>query len=137
MAIPLLERAIPRACEAGVAGRVAVVIPLRTAPRVALPPVRLTRRGRLALTLAGVACGLAVTGLAQASAAATDSNPAPGPAAWVVVGPGDTLWEIALRADPHADPRITVARVVALNDLAGAQIRPGQRLRLPAGEANR
>lgn len=111
-----------------------VVIPLRRASEV-IPErrVRLTRRGRLTLTLTTAGCILAITGLAWSSSSATTAPPVPAPAASVVVAPGDTLWDLALRADPHADPRATVARIVELNDLAGGHIRPGQELQVPAG----
>jgi LysM repeat protein len=51
--------------------------------------------------------------------------------ATVVVGPGDTLWDIARQAAPGVDPRVTVARIVELNALDGSVIRQGQELLLP------
>jgi hypothetical protein len=50
----------------------------------------------------------------------------------VEVGRHDTLWDIASRGRPEADPRITVRRIIDLNGLPGAIIQPGQRLKLPA-----
>jgi LysM repeat protein len=49
-----------------------------------------------------------------------------------VVQPGDTLWVIARRAVPDADPRITVQRIVDLNGLTGTAVVPGQQLALPS-----
>jgi LysM repeat protein len=49
----------------------------------------------------------------------------------VVVQPGDTLWAIATRSSPGADPRQTVQRIVDLNGLRGTSVVPGQQLRLP------
>jgi nucleoid-associated protein YgaU len=46
------------------------------------------------------------------------------------VQPGDTLWSIAL-AHVGGDPREAVWRIQELNDLEGATIVPGQRLRVP------
>ncbi len=46
--------------------------------------------------------------------------------------PGETLWQIAQRAAPTADPRVTVARIVELNALPGASVRAGQELLLPS-----
>lgn len=46
----------------------------------------------------------------------------------VVVAPGDTLWSIAVRTAPEADPRQTVDEIMALNHLATSWIAPGQRL---------
>lgn len=114
----------------------AVIIPLRRlTPAPAERPLRLTRRGRLALSLAALACVLTVAGVAyssggETSAASTRSRSSP---ATAVVRPGDTLWQIARQADPQADPRVTVDRIIELNGLAGAPLRPGQRLLLPAG----
>lgn len=46
-----------------------------------------------------------------------------------IVQPGDTLWSIALRLDPGADPRVVVAELEAQ---AGSDtLRAGQRLHLP------
>jgi Tfp pilus assembly protein FimV len=49
-----------------------------------------------------------------------------------VVQAGDTLWGIAANlARPRKDPRAVVDRLVALNQISGAVIVPGQRLTLP------
>ncbi|MFC5748165.1 LysM peptidoglycan-binding domain-containing protein [Actinomadura rugatobispora] len=50
----------------------------------------------------------------------------------VVVGPGETLWDIAVRDDPEGDPRITVRRIADLNGLPDSIVQPGQQLRMPA-----
>ncbi|WP_169807890.1 LysM peptidoglycan-binding domain-containing protein [Actinomadura hibisca] len=49
-----------------------------------------------------------------------------------MVEPGQTLWEIAVRASGDGDPRLTVQRIIDLNGLSGPVVQPGQRLRLPA-----
>ena len=52
---------------------------------------------------------------------------------WTVVRPGDTLWEIAQRADPTSDPREMLVR---LRDANGDEVEnpvAGQRVRLPPG----
>jgi nucleoid-associated protein YgaU len=46
------------------------------------------------------------------------------------VRPGDTLWSIAA-AYYRGDPRQAVWRLRRENDLGGAELRPGQVLRLP------
>ncbi|HEY6317129.1 MAG TPA: LysM domain-containing protein [Acidimicrobiia bacterium] len=48
----------------------------------------------------------------------------------IVVRPGDTLWAIAERIDPGADPRPVVDELVTLN--GSAQLQPGETLRAPA-----
>jgi LysM repeat protein len=49
-----------------------------------------------------------------------------------VVQPGETLWVIAERLDPQTDPRETVARIVAMNDLPSSSVEAGQELQIPA-----
>ncbi|WP_165950466.1 LysM peptidoglycan-binding domain-containing protein [Actinomadura sp. GC306] len=51
----------------------------------------------------------------------------------VVVKPGETVWEIAVDADPDDDPQLVVQRILDLNGMGGdPTVRPGQQLRLPA-----
>ncbi|WP_245974001.1 LysM peptidoglycan-binding domain-containing protein [Thermomonospora umbrina] len=49
----------------------------------------------------------------------------------VVVGRGETLWEIASRLRPRDDPRRVVGEIGELNGLRGSIVQPGQRLRVP------
>jgi LysM repeat protein len=49
-----------------------------------------------------------------------------------VVQPGETLWSIAQRLDPNTDPRETVARIVAMNDLPSSAVAVGQEIFVPA-----
>lgn len=67
-----------------------------------------------------------------ALAGAGGSQGKPGAGESVVVGPGETLWEIAAGLDAEGDPRVMVQRIIDLNGLGGAVVQPGQRLRLPA-----
>jgi len=92
--------------------------------------LRLTRRGRLTLTVAAMlAC---VVGLLMMASAAF-GGPEPLPSRHVVVHSGDTLWSIARAAAPEADPRATIEALRDINGLAGdAPLVPGQRLTLPA-----
>lgn len=54
--------------------------------------------------------------------------------AYVVVAPGDTLWDIAAsRAPRGADLRYAVYQLREHNQLASANLRVGQRLSLPPG----
>jgi LysM repeat protein len=69
-----------------------------------------------------------VVGLAALSAPAPAAPAAPAPAV-VTVHPGDTLWSIAGRVAPGADPRAEVADLQRRNGLSGAALRPGQLLR--------
>lgn len=94
-----------------------------TRPATAL---RLTARGRAVTGLLAVA--LLTGGGLLGPGRATEAGPHGQRAERVVVQSGDTLWSIAVRVAPEADPRQTVARIAAANQLAGATLRPGQTL---------
>jgi nucleoid-associated protein YgaU len=123
---PISPRPLP---ERSAVGRPAA--PARPARSARPARLRLTRRGRVVLVLLpsvlAATCGLvAVAGPlvpAQADPATSRS---------VVVGAGDTLWSIAERLAPHADPRDVVARLETANDLPDATIQAGAPLVLPA-----
>jgi len=108
--------------------------PLRPSSRAARPafrsPVRLTRRGRALLVLLLVSVVLVAFSLGRTSADAGSVTP-PMPTRTAVVQPGETLWSIARRVAPGADPRDTIARLTDLNGLGSAPIVAGQRLVLP------
>ena len=101
------------------------------APGDAEAPVasRLTRRGVVVLTLAVLALGVALVWVARLSA----PQPATGGHAprSVTVVPGDTLWSIATRVAPQADPRAEVAALQQRNHLTTVDLMPGQVLRVP------
>jgi hypothetical protein len=93
--------------------------------------LRLTRRGRLAITLV-VALLLAVVAVVGARAAwATPSVQTPATQT-VTVLPGQTLWEIA-GASAAGDPRDAVIEIRELNGLPDSQVYAGQVLLVPAG----
>jgi predicted Zn-dependent protease len=50
---------------------------------------------------------------------------------FVVVEPGQTLWQIAAQAAPHSDIRDTIARIMELNALPDSVVRPGTRIAVP------
>lgn len=98
------------------------------------PGVRLTRRGRVALVLvvAGALLAAFWFGTWRASLAAAEGA---GPGAayeTVVLREGQTLWGVASRQAPDADPRLMVRRIIELNHLSGAAVQVGQRIRVPA-----
>ncbi len=146
---PLPRTAGPRGHPVGVRACSAV---LRAVPPAAAPPVpqarpsllgedspqlRLTRRGRLVFAV----CAAAVLGLlcfaAVSGARAAGHGAPPGAAgqsmARIAVQPGQTLWSIAVQADPQADPRLVVQRIMTLNGLPGDSVQAGQRLLVPRG----
>jgi LysM repeat protein len=81
-----------------------------------------------------VLVGAAVVGgltLSQNPSVASGEAGAPQSYTYVVAEPGDTLWQIARRAAPGVDPRVTIGRIRDLNALPGVDIRAGQRIALP------
>ncbi len=104
-------------------------------------PVRLTRRGKIvvgalvALAVAGltVLIWFAIAGQAEAAGPAGLGSGAAAAHTMtrVVVRPGDTLWSIAVRADPTADPRAVIQEIIDDNALRGTAIQVGQVLYVP------
>jgi LysM repeat protein len=67
------------------------------------------------------------------NARAERAVPEPAVARIYVVKPGDTVWSIVRRhAQERDDPRPLVDRLIELNRLRDAVIRPGQELVLPS-----
>ncbi len=98
----------------------------------ALPRLRLTRRGRLLALLVLLALISALLlGMARAVGASTRALSTPA-LTTLVVHPGQTLWEIALKVAPADDPRDTVIRLEQLNGMGSAVVRAGQTLLVPA-----
>lgn len=130
-----------------------VVRPAPTSsPRSAGTRLVLTRRGRrtLRLTLLAaattvLAAGLVLLWLAVASVVAPGAVAGDGGqgvrsgaevadvvrTTSVVVGPGDTLWQIARTHAPERDPRSVVDEIVALNSLSSAGVQVGASLLVP------
>jgi LysM repeat protein len=103
-------------------------------------PIRLTRRGRIVVGVLVVISALAaaavvwlvVASQAQASGHVPTGQTAAGHALKrVVVRPGQTLWSIAMSADPTADPRVIVQQIIDENELSGPSIQVGQVLWVP------
>lgn len=100
------------------------VVPQRTG-------LRLTRRGRVLITIAllVVVSALAVVGALRATAA-----PSTPPVGWVevIVQPGDSLWGIASTSqDAGTDPRALMADIRSVNGLASADLAAGERIWVP------
>ncbi|MDP2774258.1 MAG: LysM peptidoglycan-binding domain-containing protein [Nocardioides sp.] len=93
--------------------------------------VRLTRRGRLVMLL--VALGLVLAFgfvLASGSFASRDAG-TPEPTRVVMVGPGDTLWDIAADLAGAGGVRSVMAEIERLNALESGMVVVGQELRVP------
>jgi Tfp pilus assembly protein FimV len=92
-------------------------------------PLRLTRRGRLAVVLLLLA-GFVLAGVTVGRASSRAAG-APKPLPVVTVHPGETLWQIAARVAPHGDRRLLVQQLEELNHLADGRVSAGAQLRLP------
>ncbi len=110
--------------------------PLRD--RVAATPVRLTRRGRIVVSVLVLAvlvvAALLISLLASGGAQATNhGQPRAGYQGMreVVVRPGQTLWSIAVAAEPTADTRLVVQEIMTANALTSANISVGQLIWVP------
>jgi LysM domain-containing protein len=129
-------RAAPAPAASGV--RPAQRSGVRPVPRSA---VRLTRRGRAVVKILVVMAILLVTGLAWLTGAvrvqAAGSGAPPGSVyrhlTAMVVRPGESLWTLAMQAQPNADPRVVVQEIVDVNALHSSTVRAGERLWVPRG----
>ena len=100
---------------------------VRTSPT----PVRLTRRGRLALTLLFVVAITVLVSVFGSTSAATGEKGTPVPTRTVVVEEGDTLWGIAGEVADPGEVREVVHRIQELNALSGSGVAVGQELAVP------
>ncbi len=130
---PTATRRTTRRPTTGQAARPAV----RPAARQAQAgEVRLTRRGRL-LVLAVSLGVLLFSGLALAAGSVATAEPgAPEATKVLVVGSGDTLWDIASEAaalNGTDDVREMVVDIQQLNDLESGMLQAGQSLLVPLG----
>jgi LysM domain len=103
--------------------------------------LRLTRRGRIVVAAIGLVAALAISALAwlavagqaQASSHARPGVPPASGLVRVIVRPGQTLWSIAVHAEPSADPRAVIQEITDLNSLGSPAIHAGQVLWVPRG----
>jgi hypothetical protein len=105
--------------------------------------LRLTRRGRTVVAALAIVAVTAVatamlfwlgaTGGAQAASHRAGPGAAHRGLSQVVVQPGQTLWSIARRAEPAADPRGVVQQIIEVNAMGSPTIQAGQLLWVPRG----
>ena len=95
--------------------------------------VRLTRRGRVVVFALALLVVLAVGFVLASGAVGTGEPGTPEPTRVVVVGSGDTLWEIAAGLADDGDVRAMVAKIQDLNALDSGMLRAGQKLVVPLG----
>jgi hypothetical protein len=99
-----------------------------------MPRLRITQRGRRVLTVI-VALPLVVAAFAFAlnGGMAVATNVASSASlSYVTVGAGQSLWQLAVRIAPSADPREVISDIVRVNQLGGSDVQAGQRLAVPA-----
>jgi hypothetical protein len=102
---------------------------------------RLTRRGRRVLWAAVILLLvavitpllLAVTSGAQASSHGLPPSAVRAGMRQVVVKPGQSLWSVALNAEPKADPRVVIQQIMEFNALGSQVVVPGESLWVPRG----
>ena len=97
-------------------------------------PLRLTRRGRLVVFLAGLLVAVAVAVAFAGVSVATAEKGEPVPTDVIVVGSGATLWDIASARAEDGDVRGMISTIQELNHLEGWLVVAGQRLRVPAAD---
>lgn len=96
--------------------------------------MRLTRRGRIAVvTLALLVLGALAIAFGPSVVATGESGQVPATTV-VTVQPGQTLWEIAIDANPDGDVRQTVDDIMRMNSLPSAGVQQGADLAVPVYE---
>lgn len=95
------------------------------------PGLRLTKRGRVVLFFVAIAAVLLMGVTFGGSTAATDRAGAPVASQTINVKAGQTLWEIAVAANPNGDIRQTVDDIMKLNSLPAAGLQMGREIAVP------
>jgi hypothetical protein len=116
-------------------------MPARRVPARRVRRTRLTRRGRrlvwafAVLLLVAVITPVLLAAASGVQAANHGVPPSTVRAAMrqVVVKPGQSLWSIALNAEPKADPRVVVQQIMEFNALGSQVVVPGESLWVPRG----
>jgi hypothetical protein len=76
---------------------------------------------------------LAVASGAQASSHGLPPSAVRAGMRQVVVKPGQSLWSVALNAEPKADPRVVIQQIMEFNALGSQVVVPGENLWVPRG----
>jgi hypothetical protein len=93
--------------------------------------LRLTRRGRIVLVLTVLLFAL-IAGLTVGHGSSLAAGRSHAVRHTLIVRPGESLWSVAARIAPHQDPRLVVADLESLNNLAGPAVAPGEQLVVPS-----
>lgn len=119
---PPMERAAPQVPPRA---RLTVLPPLQEASR---PRLRITRRGRLLVTLLGLGAVSLVALVLAARLAASQ----PTPERVTVIRSGQTLSQVAGEELPQLPVELAIARIQAANSLNSPELVQGQSLVIPA-----
>lgn len=84
----------------------------------------------MALIAVPLATGAFVS-VVNAGGAAADNSASSTAFHYVTVAQGESLWQIATKVAPSADPRDVIADIVDLNQLATTELQAGQRIAIP------
>lgn len=125
---------VPRQRCAVPGGDRAVVAPARAARPAAARSeceLRLTRRGRVVVTVVLLVAVLAALTLFSGQSAASGERGDATPTVSVVVGDGDTLWDLAGQVGREGDLREVVHEIKRLNALSDSTVFAGQVLMVP------
>jgi LysM repeat protein len=93
--------------------------------------VRLTRRGRLTVLVLALLVVLTIGLVVASGSVATEEPGTPEPTRVVMVGSGDTLWDIAAGVADDGDVRSMIERIERLNALDSGMVVAGQKLSVP------
>ncbi len=107
--------------------------PMASGPRPSQGSVRLTRRGRVVVTLLFLGLLLGAFVIFGDQSVATGEAGAPVPTRTIIVGEGDTLWGIAGEVADEGDIREVVHEIQQLNSLPGPVLEVGQEIAVPIG----
>ena len=107
--------------------------PTRARPQ-AHAQVRLTRRGRLVVFLGALAVVLLLGVFWGAGSVASERPGKAEPTEVVMVGEGETLWDIASQVADDGDTGAMVERIQRMNALDSGMLTAGQKIRVPATE---
>lgn len=96
-------------------------------------PAGLSASGRRFIRQATVVvvATVAAIGFFTGQAATAGSESVKANFTYVTIHAGESLWALAAEVAPEQDPREWIAKVVDLNALTSADLKPGQRIALP------
>ena len=98
---------------------------------VAANGINYARRRAVAAVLFVVVALAVAFNMLQPQSAGASAHSGKANFTYIYVAPGDTLWSIATKYAPQADPQQEIQDIKTLNSLTSSQLEPGQQLALP------